>query len=58
VIVRNKLPLATPASIPLPGSGTGLVGLAERAGLSGGSLRHGPTDAGEFLVRADLRWPG
>ncbi len=57
VIVRNKLPLPTPASTALPGAGTGLVGLAERAGLSGGSLHHGPTDDGDFVVRADLRWP-
>ena len=56
VAVRNRLPL-TPASGPaVPGSGRGLVGLAERAALSGGTLRHGPTADGHFLVSADLTW--
>jgi signal transduction histidine kinase len=40
----------------LPGSGTGLVGLAERVRLAGGRLEHGPTNQGEFALRAWLPW--
>ncbi|MEV5706636.1 histidine kinase [Actinoallomurus sp. NPDC052274] len=53
--VRN--PLVNAAS-GIPGSGTGLIGLAERAMLSGGRLEHGPTPDGEFRVRAWLPWRG
>jgi signal transduction histidine kinase len=42
----------------IPGSGTGLIGLAERAMLTGGRLEHGPTPAGEFRIRAWLPWRG
>jgi len=41
----------------IPGAGTGLIGLAERATLSGGSLEHGLDEAGEFRLRAWLPWP-
>ncbi|MEU4034959.1 sensor histidine kinase [Streptomyces collinus] len=41
---------------PVPGSGQGLIGLAERATLAGGSLTHGPTADGGFEVRAWLPW--
>ena len=41
----------------IPGAGTGLVGLAERATLSGGSLVHGLDEAGDFQLRAWLPWP-
>ena len=57
VTVRNRLPLTTASEPAVPGSGRGLVGLAERAALSGGTLQHGPTADGHFLVRADLKWP-
>jgi signal transduction histidine kinase len=40
-----------------PGAGVGLIGLTERAELSGGSLEHELTDDGEFVVRASLPWP-
>jgi signal transduction histidine kinase len=40
----------------LPGAGTGLVGLAERVGLAGGELEHGPDAAGDFVLRATLPW--
>jgi signal transduction histidine kinase len=54
--VRNRLPIV--ATVPdLPGSGRGLVGLRERVTLSGGTLSHGPNDAGEFEVDARLTWP-
>jgi signal transduction histidine kinase len=39
-----------------PGSGTGLVGLAERVSLAGGALRHGP-DGDRFRLVATLPWP-
>lgn len=40
----------------IPGSGTGLIGLAERARLAGGHLEHARTD-GEFRLVAWLPWP-
>ncbi|MFG2004594.1 sensor histidine kinase [Spirillospora sp. NPDC048911] len=39
----------------LPGSGTGLVGLAERLRLVGGTLHSGPAGAG-WRLRAELPW--
>ena len=42
---------------PVPGSGQGLIGLTERAGLAGGSLDHGPRPDGGFTVKARLPWP-
>jgi signal transduction histidine kinase len=41
----------------IPGAGTGLIGLTERAELAGGRLEHGATQDGEFVVRAWLPWP-
>jgi signal transduction histidine kinase len=41
---------------PLPGAGSGLVGLTERVALAGGELRHGPGDSGDFVLRATLPW--
>ena len=59
---RNPVPVlaAGATDIPgsgIPGSGTGLVGLAERAALSGGHLEHGLDEHGEFNLRAWLPWP-
>jgi signal transduction histidine kinase len=56
VAIRNRLLLDPPPHSPLPGAGMGLVGLAERVSLSGGTLTHGPTPDGEFAVTAQLRW--
>jgi len=54
--VSNPVPVM--AAVPgIPGSGTGLVGLAERASLSGGRLEHGLDERGEFRLRAWLPWP-
>jgi signal transduction histidine kinase len=39
-----------------PGAGLGLVGLAERVELGGGTLEHGQLE-GEFVLRAWLPWP-
>jgi signal transduction histidine kinase len=56
VSVRNPLALGAHAGPPIPGSGTGLLGLAERVTLAGGVLVHGPDTSGDFVVEADLRW--
>jgi signal transduction histidine kinase len=53
--IRNRLPLDGNGSL-LPGSGTGLLGLEERVTLAGGTLRHGPDPAGDFVVDARLAW--
>ena len=39
------------------GTGTGLIGLTERARLTGGQLDHGVTADGQFRLRARLPWP-
>jgi signal transduction histidine kinase len=44
------------ASGRLPGTGTGLVGLAERVALAGGELQHGTDEDGDFVLRASLPW--
>jgi signal transduction histidine kinase len=41
---------------PVPGTGTGLIGLAERLDLAGGTLEH-RRESGEFLLHAWLPWP-
>ncbi|MFI6012257.1 sensor histidine kinase [Streptomyces sp. NPDC051243] len=54
VAVRNPAP---EGEVPhVPGSGQGLIGLTERATLTGGRLEHGPTADGGFEVRAWLPW--
>jgi signal transduction histidine kinase len=40
----------------LPGTGSGLIGLAERVALADGELRHGPNENGDFVLRASLPW--
>jgi signal transduction histidine kinase len=48
---------APPSEVPpVPGSGQGLVGLTERAALTGGRPEHGATAAGGFEVGAWLSW--
>jgi signal transduction histidine kinase len=56
VSVRNPLALGAQSGPSLPGSGAGLLGLAERVTLAGGVLVHGPDSSGDFVVQADLRW--
>jgi signal transduction histidine kinase len=52
--VRNPPP---PGDVPpVPGSGQGLIGCAERATLTGGHLDHGVEAGGGFLVHAWLPW--
>jgi signal transduction histidine kinase len=41
----------------IPGTGTGLIGLTERATLAGGRLTHGRTAEGDFALTAWLPWP-
>jgi signal transduction histidine kinase len=55
--VRNPTPVLAAGTAGIPGAGTGLVGLAERAALSGGRLEHGVDEHGDFRLRAWLPWP-
>jgi signal transduction histidine kinase len=50
--VTNPLPTTPPAGPRAPGSGTGLIGLAERVALADGYLTHGPTPNGTFHLEA------
>ncbi len=60
VSVVSRRPVAVVAHagarLPTPGAGTGLIGLAERVALAGGTLEHGPDGAGDFVLRATLPW--
>jgi signal transduction histidine kinase len=56
--IRNRLPVgAVAGSSAIPGAGTGIIGLSERATLAGGRLEHGRTDAGDYRLWAWLPWP-
>jgi signal transduction histidine kinase len=55
--VRNPSPVLATGESKIPGTGTGLLGLAERATLSGGRLEHGLDEHGHFRLRAWLPWP-
>ncbi|MFC0532747.1 sensor histidine kinase [Phytohabitans kaempferiae] len=57
VEVRNPWPVGVPVGPEIPGTGTGLVGLTERATLAGGRLEHGRTPSGDFRLWAWLPWP-
>ena len=54
--VRNPWPVGGPPTV-IPGTGTGLIGLTERALLAGGRLSHGRTPQNEFALTAWLPWP-
>jgi signal transduction histidine kinase len=54
--IRNPWPVGAPATV-IPGTGTGLVGLAERTTLAGGRLTHGRTPEQDFVLTAWLPWP-
>ncbi len=56
VEVVNTAPGDSPGA-GAAGSGQGLVGLAERVELAGGSLEHGPTADGGWRLAARLPWP-
>ncbi|GAA1608143.1 sensor histidine kinase [Actinoplanes couchii] len=53
--IRNPMPVTVPVT-PIPGTGVGLIGLAERALLAGGRLDHGRADD-DFVLTAWLPWP-
>jgi signal transduction histidine kinase len=57
VTVRNPLPDGPAREPSLPGTGTGLAGLAERVAVADGTLSYGPDPAGDFVLNAALRWP-
>ncbi|SBV27680.1 sensor histidine kinase [Micromonospora krabiensis] len=57
VEIRNRWPVGGVDAPELPGSGTGLVGIAERVTLAGGRLEHGRDDSGDFRLAAWLPWP-
>ncbi|MFI5935208.1 histidine kinase [Actinoplanes sp. NPDC051494] len=54
--IRNPAPVGRPLLV-IPGTGTGLIGLTERATLAGGTLSHGRDPYGEFVLEAWLPWP-
>jgi signal transduction histidine kinase len=55
--IRNTLPPDRSAAPTGPGGGFGLIGMAERVRLAGGTLDHGTSPVGEFRVRAWLPLP-
>jgi signal transduction histidine kinase len=55
--IRNRLPVGVAAASEIPGTGTGIVGLAERASLVGGRLEHGRTASGDYRLWVWLPWP-
>lgn len=57
VTVLNRMPEDGPEST-VPGSGAGLVGMAERVDVANGSFEAGPTSDGEHRVHASLPWRG
>ncbi|MCG7323636.1 sensor histidine kinase [Arsenicicoccus bolidensis] len=56
-VVNEPMPVWRPPSASIGGAGLGLVGLAERATIVGGTLTHGPAPEGGYRVSADLPWP-
>ena len=52
VEIVSRRSASAPAAVP--GAGTGLIGLAERVALAGGTLEHGPNERGDFVLRATL----
>jgi signal transduction histidine kinase len=54
--VRVEVDNPVGATAGTPGGGAGLVGLAERVQLAGGTIEHGPVD-GRFRLVARLPWP-
>ncbi|MCW2958784.1 MAG: integral rane sensor signal transduction histidine kinase [Solirubrobacterales bacterium] len=54
VEIRSLAPVAVVPASPLPGAGTGLIGLAERVTLAGGELQSGVDPEGAFVLRARL----
>jgi len=57
VEIRNPWPEDAASTTAIPGAGSGIIGLAERASLAGGRLEHGRTPTGDFRLWAWLPWP-
>lgn len=55
VMIDNDPPALLPAA-PLPGSGMGLVGMAERVEATGGRFHSGPRPDGGYTVTAWIPW--
>ena len=55
--VRNPLPAPVPGIFDSAAARAGLLGLTERATLSGGRLEHGLDEHGNFRLHAWLPWP-
>jgi signal transduction histidine kinase len=54
VVSRRPVGVAAHDALADTGAGSGLIGLAERVGLAGGTLEHGPDGGGDFVLRARL----
>jgi signal transduction histidine kinase len=54
--VHNPVPALATTEPKIPGTGAGLLGLTERATLSGGRLEHGLDEHGHFRLHAWLPW--
>lgn len=57
VEIRNPCPVGAAGASTIPGSGTGIIGLAERTSIVGGRLEHGCSTDGDFRLWAWLPWP-
>lgn len=55
IVARNGIPKGSAAE-RMPASGMGLMGLTERARLTGGELTYGSDRRGDFVLRAWLPW--
>ncbi|WP_235915484.1 sensor histidine kinase [Puerhibacterium puerhi] len=55
--VSNRVPAMPDRTDRAPGTGHGIIGMAERAASAGGSLTAGPTPDGRFEVTATLPLP-
>ncbi len=55
--IRNPCPVETSDIPPIPGSGSGLIGLTERVGLAGGRMECGRTSHDDFRLWVWLPWP-
>jgi signal transduction histidine kinase len=57
VDIRNRWPVGAGTRPAIPGTGTGLIGIAERVNLAGGRLTHGRDETGDYRLTAWLPWP-
>ena len=55
IVARNGIPKRAAAQ-RMPASGMGLMGLTERAQLTGGELTYGTDGRGDFVLKAWLPW--